>query len=123
MPFELGMAYFNSRISDHRCFVFDSSYKNFDRSLSDLKGIDILQHDSDESQIFSRLTEAFNTEFPMPTVRDMMIVYLLVKGDLRQILEDAGSPTIFHARAFEEVVLTAGLYWKRRQVKSRSNQP
>lgn len=115
------MAYFISRISDHRCFVFDSSYKNFDRSLSDLKGIDILQHGSDESQIFSRLTEAFNTEFPMPTVRDMMIVYLLVKSDLRQILEDAGSPTIFHARAFEEVALTAGIYWKRRQVKRRSS--
>ncbi len=124
MPFELGMAYFYSRSeAAHQCFIFDGDHRQFEKSLSDLKGVDIYAHGSEVRRLFSQLCSALNAQDLLPTVHDMTAVYILVLDRLPSIMADAGSDSIFHARVFERVVFAANKFWAARQVKSRSSQP
>ena len=121
MPFELGMAYWYSLQGDHQCRIFESDHRRFERSLSDLKGFHVYQHQSAEAELFSRLTEAFIDEDLKPSVEDMIAIYVLVKSMVPEILNLVGAKNIFHARAFQEVSFATGEFWAARQVKSRSS--
>lgn len=122
MPFELGLAYHHSVSGSHHCFIFAENYTSFEKSLSDLKGIDIQEHGKDASRVFSRLTAAFVAQNSMPTVKDMNAVYELVMDNLPNVLENAGSQSLYHPRVFLELVFTANSFWKTRQVIKRSSQ-
>jgi hypothetical protein len=122
MPFELGLAYHHSLSGNHTCFIFESEYKRFERSLGDLKGVDIYQHKSNVEKLFSELTGALVKENLMPSVRDMLAVYILTTETFPSFCSDAGTETLFHSRVFDDVLYFLRKIWADRQVKTRSNQ-
>ena len=122
MPFELGMAYYKARLSGkHQCFVFANDHRQFEQSLSDLKGIDILQHGSDAAKLFSELRAAFESEGPKPSVPEMKEVHGLLDVQMPSIFDECGCATVFHASAFKQIVFMLLRLWRSRQVSERSS--
>lgn len=122
MPFELGLAYHHSLSGRHSCFIFEEDHKRFEKSLGDLKGIDIYQHAGKAEKLFSELSGALIKEDLIPSVIDMLAVYHLTLDQLPRIYSDAGTNSLFHARVFDEVLYFIGFIWNSRPVKTRSSQ-
>jgi len=122
MPFELGLAYHHSLSGNHTCFIFEADHKRFEKSLGDLKGVDIYQHAGKPENLFSELSAAMVEEDLMPSVADMLGVYLLTSDQLPRILAQAGTSSLFHARVFDDLLFFIGSMWNSRQVLRRSSQ-
>ena len=121
MPFELGMAYYKTRLSaNHQCFIFANDHRQFEQSLSDLKGVDILQHSGDPKKLFSELVGAFDSRGQKPSVPAMLEVQQLLLADLNRIFEESGCATVFHPASFKQIVIILIKTWTRRQSKTRS---
>ena len=76
MPFELGLAVAWAREhSDHKWFVFESTRRRINKSLSDLDGTDAYIHDGTVRGVMREICNAFVSLQSQPTVPEMMKIY------------------------------------------------
>lgn len=118
MPFELGLAVAWSRSNPrHKWFVFEEVNRRLAKSLSDLNGTDPYIHGGTIRGVMREVCNAFVGP-DQPTVPQMMQMYRDLRMRVPEILRDAGTRSLFTARAFSDLCLAAAAlrskYVKRR---------
>jgi hypothetical protein len=110
MPFELGLAVAWSRSRPrHKWFVFESVTRRLAKSMSDLDGTDPYIHDGTARGVMREVCNAF-VRPDQPTVPQMMRMYRDLRRGVPKILHNAGTTSLFTARAFSDLcVAAAGL--------------
>ena len=105
MPFELGLAVAWEKLNpvDHTWFVFEAKAFRVLKSLSDLNGTDPRIHGNQPVGVMRELSNAFVRQRNRPTVPQMMSAYRAVCRELTRIMADAGTESLFEARAFRDL--------------------
>src|ERR1035437_8388281 len=105
MLFELGLAVAWEKLNpaDHTWFVFETKSYRVQKSLSDLNGTDPRIHGNQPLGIMRELSNAFVRQRNRPTVPQMMSAYRAVCRELTRIMADAGTESLFEARAFRDL--------------------
>lgn len=105
MPFELGLAvaWEKSNPKKHRLFVFEEKEYRILQSLSDLNGIDPQIHDGQAAGVMRELLSIFRRPLNQPTVPEMMRTFNTISRRSAKILAEAGSKSLFQARAFQDL--------------------
>jgi hypothetical protein len=107
MPFELGLAVAWARSHPHhKWFVFESVKRRLAKSMSDLDGTDPYIHDGTVRGVVREVCNAF-VRPNQPTVPQMMKMYRDLRRGGPQILHNAGTASLFTARAFSDLCLAA----------------
>jgi hypothetical protein len=106
MPFELGLAFAWSRLTEakHDFFVFEGVHRRAQKSLSDLSGTDFNIHDGKPEGILRELRNALDRRQNKPTVPRMIASYNQLLRRLPALCEDAGSDDVFQAGIFRDIV-------------------
>jgi hypothetical protein len=110
MPFELGLVvgWQKAAPSGHEWFVFESSRHRLQKSLSDLNGTDPFVYGVDPSGILREIRNALSRQDVQPSAGQMTGIFEELKDDVGpRILEQAGGVSLFEARPFAELVVTA----------------
>ena len=110
MPFELGIVvgwHHNHQGPAHTWSVFEANERRLKKSLSDLAGTDAYVHHGTPKGVLSELLNAFVRSPRQPTMLQMEFVFQSLKESLEEVLAKAGSPTLFKARAFLELLAVA----------------
>ena len=107
MPFELGLAVAWARSNPrHKWFVFEEVNRRLAKSMSDLDGTDPYIHDGTIRGVMREVCNAF-VKPNQPTVPQMMKMYRDLRRAVPKILRDAGTRSLFTARAFADLCLAA----------------
>jgi hypothetical protein len=109
MPFELGLCVAWARTSTrtHTWFVYESRAWRLSKSLSDLDGTDPYIHLGTVNGVFRELCNAFVGTDRKPTVQQMQRINREVRKNLPAILRQAGTNSIYTARAFKDICVVA----------------
>jgi hypothetical protein len=121
MPFELGLAvaidaenrqkssFMPQPQSRTDCFVFESVNRRFEKSLSDLKGIDAYIHDGTVAGVMRELCNAFVRQAPEErvSVSEMMKTYRKVSGLADEIQRRSRANNLFEASVFKQLYFAA----------------
>jgi hypothetical protein len=108
MPFELGLAVAWAKANpQHKWFVFEAVRWRISKSLSDLDGTDPYIHGGTVSGVMREVCNAFISSAKQPTVPQMLKMYRELRRDCPRILRNAGANSIFTARVFSDLCLTA----------------
>ncbi len=108
MPFELGLAVAWAQAHpQHKWFVFESTRRRLNKSLSDLDGTDPYIHGGTVRGVMREVCNAFVSPVKQPTVPQMMKMYRELRRDARRILKNAGGHSTFTARVFSDLCLAA----------------
>jgi hypothetical protein len=113
MPFELGLllGWWKAKGHGlHTWFVFESSNRRLQKSLSDLNGTDPLIHDGTVRGVFRELSNALVKSRYMPEIAHMNAIYRGIRSDVPQVFEKAGANSLFGARVFQQLVVLATAY-------------
>jgi hypothetical protein len=116
MPFELGLLLGwrkTNRSSQHTWFVFESTNRRLQKSLSDLDGTDPLIHDGTIKGVFRELSNALVKSKYRPELSHMNKIYHGIKTASPLILEQVGTESLFGARVFRRLVVLATEYAER----------
>jgi hypothetical protein len=107
MPFELGLAVAWTRANrHHKWLVFESVKRRLAKSMSDLDGTDPYIHDGTVRGVMREVCNAF-VRPNQPTVPQMMNMYRSLRRGVPKILNNAGTTSLFTARAFSDLCLAA----------------
>jgi hypothetical protein len=107
MPFELGLAVSWARSHPrHKWFVFESKNRRLAKSMSDLDGTDPYIHDGTVRGVMREVCNAF-VRPNQPTVPQMLKMYRDLRRSVPEILRNAGTVSLFTARAFSDLCLAA----------------
>jgi hypothetical protein len=109
MPFELGLTVAWDRLLPDRYmwFVLESKRHRLVKSLSDLAGTDIYVHDATPEGVFRELGNAFVRLRKAPTVPQLQFNFALLKAALPDIVARSAARSIFEARAFKDLIVSA----------------
>lgn len=109
MPFELGLAVAWDRLLPGRqtWFVLESKSHRLAKSLSDLGGTDIYVHNATPEGVFRELGNAFVRLKKAPTVPDLQFTFDSLKAGVPDIVARAAARSIFEARVFKDLIVTA----------------
>ena len=109
MPFELGLcvAWARTSTETHTWFVCESKAWRVSKSLSDLDGTDAYIHLGTAAGVFRELCNAFVGADRKPTVQQMQRINRDVAKNLPTILKQAGTNSIYTARAFKDICVVA----------------
>lgn len=108
MPFELGLAVaWAKEHPRHQWFVFESTRRRLNKSLSDLDGTDAYIHDGTIRGVMREVCNAFVSSGSQPTVPEMMTMYRDLRRNAPQVMKRAGAHSIFTARVFSDLCLGA----------------
>jgi hypothetical protein len=108
MPFELGLAVaWAKQHPEHKWFVFESTKRRINKSLSDLDGTDAYIHDGTVHGVMREICNAFVSTTSQPSVPEMMRIYRELRKGQQRILRNAGARSPFTARAFSDLCLAA----------------
>lgn len=109
VPFELGLSVAWEKVSGgkHIWFVCESKMRRLSKSLSDLDGTDAHIHLGSVKGVFRELSNAFVGAQRQPTIQQMQRIYRDVVENLPAILSQAGTNTIYTARAFKNICVVA----------------
>jgi hypothetical protein len=109
MPFELGLAvgWEKSNPTMHTWFIFETKTYRLQKSLSDLNGSDPQIHGGQASGVMRELSNVFRRPQDQPTVPEMMSTFNAVSRRVSKILAEAGTNSIFEARAFQDLCYEA----------------
>jgi len=109
MPFELGLSVAWAKLSGarHTWFVCESRIRRLSKSLSDLDGTDAHIHFGTVKGVFRELCNAFVGADRHPTVQQMRGIYREVTKGLPAILKQAGTNSIYTAKAFKDICFVA----------------
>jgi hypothetical protein len=107
MPFELGVAVAWARTNrQHGWLVFESVERRLAKSMSDLDGTDPYIHDGTVRGVMREVCNTF-VRPNQPTVPQMMKMYRDLRRSVPKILRNAGTTSLFTARAFSDLCLAA----------------
>jgi hypothetical protein len=107
MPLELGLAVAWARANQHhKWFVFESVKRRLAKSMSDLDGTDPYIHEGTIRGVMREVCNAF-VRPNQPTVPQMMKMYRDLRVGVPKILHNAGTKSLFTARAFSDLCLAA----------------
>lgn len=109
MPFELGLAVAWERLGakKHTWYVFEAKAHRLSKSLSDLDGTDAYVHGGSMGGIFREISNAFVRPGRQPSVQKMREIYRGVASGLPDILRRTGAASMYNARVFREICVTA----------------
>jgi hypothetical protein len=109
MPFELGLAVAWEKFNPakHTWFVFEAKAYRVQKSLSDLNGTDPQIHDGQVSGVMRELSNVFRRSRNQPTVPEMMSTFTSISRRSAKILAEAGTTSLFEARAFQDLCYEA----------------
>ena len=110
MPFELGLSVAYEKISKrhkHAWFVCESRERRLSKSLSDLNGTDPFIHDGRIAGVFRELCNIFLRPGRQPSIQQMGKIYRDVRKSLPEILKQAGTKSMYRARAFKDICVVA----------------
>jgi hypothetical protein len=109
MPFELGLVigWEKAAPSRHNWFVFESDRHRIKTSLSDLDGTDAFIYGAAPDGILRQIRNALASHDMQPTAEQMWNIFDLLKYLTTEILTNAGATSVFEARPFKELVVTA----------------
>jgi hypothetical protein len=108
MPFELGLAVAWAQVHpQHKWFVFESTRRRLNKSLSDLDGTDPYIHGGTVRGVMREVCNAFVNPVQQPTVPQMMNMYRALHRDSGRIMKNAGAHSMFSARVFSDLCLAA----------------
>jgi len=109
MPFELGLcvAWARTSTKTHTWFVCESKAWRLSKSLSDLDGTDPYIHWGTVNGVFRELCNLFVGADRKPTVQQMQRINRDVAKNLPTILKQAGTNSIYTARAFKDICVVA----------------
>src|SRR5262249_30371341 len=108
MPFELGLAVSWAQAHPrHKWFVFESTRRRLNKSLSDLDGTDAYIHDGTVRGVMREVCNAFVSRRNQPTVPTMMRMYRELQKNSDEVLRKAGAKSLFTARVFSDLCLGA----------------
>jgi hypothetical protein len=110
MPFELGLVigWQNAAPSGHEWFVFESSRHRLQKSLSDLNGTDPFVYGSSADGILREIRNALARHEIQPTVTQMRGIFEELRDEVSwRIIQGTGASSIFEARAFTDLVVSA----------------
>jgi hypothetical protein len=121
MPLELGMALYRSHTTNgrHRVFVFEKKAYRTLRSTSDINGIDVQIHKGRAKGVMVGLRNIFDQPRRTTTVPEMLASYRAVKRRLPELRQNAGSPSLFEASIFSDLIVAA-LVERERIIKLRA---
>jgi hypothetical protein len=108
MPLELGITigWAKIRPKRHTWFLWESTPRRVQKSMSDLDGTDPHIHFGTVEGILSELRNAFVSR-DSPPVANMLTAYRLVESNVERILADAGTRNIYSASVFKELCFVA----------------
>ena len=108
MPLELGITITWAKLHPkrHTWFLWESTPRRLQKSMSDLDGTDPYIHSGTVEGILSELRNAFVRD-GAPSVLKMMAAYRLVEGNIERILTGAGARNLYAASVFRELFLVA----------------
>ncbi|MDR3774075.1 MAG: hypothetical protein P4L26_12040 [Terracidiphilus sp.] len=108
MPLELGITIAWAKLypKRHTWFLWESSPRRLQKSMSDLDGTDPYIHSGTVEGVLSELRNAFVRD-GAPTVQRMMETYRVVEGTVEGILTGAGTRNLYAASVFRELRLVA----------------
>jgi hypothetical protein len=109
MPFELGLAVAWEKLNPrkHAWFVFEAKAYRVQKSLSDLNGTDPQIHSGQVSGVMRELSNVFRRPRNQPTVPEMMTTFNAISRKSSKILAEAGTTSLFEARAFQDLCYEA----------------
>src|SRR6202790_3078327 len=90
----------------HRWLVLESVERRLAKSMSDLDGTDPYIHDGTMRGVMREVCNAF-VRPNQPTVPQMMKMYRDLRRSVPKILRNAGTTSLFTARAFSDLCLGA----------------
>lgn len=116
MPFELGLtvAWTKSRLRPHDWFVFEARRHRIGKSLSDLGGTDAYIHNGRPLELLRALANALTRSRRRPTVRQLAAVYMELRKAASAIRKDLQANSLFEARPFADLVVSAQMIAGRR---------
>lgn len=108
MPLELGLtiAWAKMHPKRHTWFLWESTPRRLQKSMSDLDGTDPYIHSGTVEGVLSELRNAF-VRNGAPSVQKMMATYRLVESNIERILAGAGTRNLYAASVFRELCLVA----------------
>jgi hypothetical protein len=108
MPLELGLAIMWAKLHPrrHTWFLWESTPRRVQKSLSDLDGTDVYIHGGTAEGALSQMRNAFVREV-MPPVAKMLVVYRCLEESVPDILADAGTTSLFAASVFNALCFAA----------------
>jgi hypothetical protein len=113
MPFELGLAVAQSRHQPaaHSYYVFEARAGRLDKSLSDLKGVNVHVHQGNAHGIFREIGNVLRRDGPVsapqPTVHQMHAIHSSLFVSLSEIRRRTGARSAFERQAFLQLVIAA----------------
>lgn len=110
MPFELGLVIgWQSAIpSGHEWFIFESSRHRLQKSLSDLNGTDPFIYGSSADGILREIRNALARHKMQPTALQMRGAFEELRDEVSsRILRGSGASSVFEARAFTDLAVSA----------------
>jgi hypothetical protein len=108
MPLELGLTITWAKLHPrrHTWFLWESTPRRLQKSMSDLDGTDPYIHSGTVEGVLSELRNAFVRD-GAPSVQKMMAAYRLVESNIERILAGAGTRNLYAASVFRELCLIA----------------
>lgn len=108
MPLELGITVAWAKLNPkrHTWFLWESTPRRVQKSMSDLDGTDPYIHSGTVEGVLSELRNAFVRD-GAPPVQEMMAAYQLVEGNIERILAGAGTRNLYAASVFRELCLVS----------------
>lgn len=110
MPFELGLVvgWQNASPSGHQWFVFESTSHRLQKSLSDLNGTDPFIYGWSAEGILREIRNALVRHDIQPSAGQMQGIFAELRDEVSdRIVEETGASSMFEARAFTELVVSA----------------
>ena len=104
MPLELGLTITWAKLhpKDHTWFLWESTPRRVQKSMSDLDGTDAYIHMGTPEGVMSELRNAFPVD-DAPTVPQMLKIYKFVGDNLDPILAKSGAKNVYAASVFREL--------------------
>jgi hypothetical protein len=108
MPLELGLTITWAKLHPkrHTWFLWESTPRRLQKSMSDLDGTDPHIHFGTVNGVLTELRNAFVRD-GAPSVQKMMATYRLVESNIERILAGAGTRNLYSASVFRELCLVA----------------
>jgi hypothetical protein len=109
MPLELGLcvALATTAGKRHAWFVCESRLRRLSKSLSDMDGTDAHIHSGSVNGVFREICNVFVGSERHPTIQQMRRIFRDVTEYLPAILAQAGTNSIYTARAFKDICIVA----------------
>jgi hypothetical protein len=108
MPLELGLTIAWAKLHPrrHTWFLWESTPRRLQKSMSDLDGTDPYIHSGTVEGVLSELRNAFLRD-GTPPVQRMIEAYRLVESNVERILAEAGTHNIYAASVFRDLCFAA----------------